>query len=181
LRPTLALLLVAAVAVAADCSGATAAPTVASAAAASKVCAKLGATSAVVAKIFGVGAKTSTYKATTTTYCDITPPGVSRDACATHECTDVFDYTTGLQYNVSGWEATLTKYTSGRVSAVPVAGAGTGAVLVKDTKYGSSYGLGPVLFFAVGAGTIAIQGSLGGPPVFKEWEVLARAIHAHLG
>jgi hypothetical protein len=61
-------------------------------------------------------------------------------------------------------------------------GAGTGAVLVTDPKYGDpSYGLGPVLFLEGGSHTIAIQGSLGGPPVFSKWEKLARAVHTHLG
>lgn len=112
-------------------------------------------------KIFGTGAKTSTIKGTTTTYCEITPPGVSRDACATHECMDVFDFSTALASDVAYQAAELKQYGNGHVSEVPVAGAGAGAVLVKDTSYGSSgYGLQPVLFFAGGVGTIAIQGSL---------------------
>jgi hypothetical protein len=177
----LTVLLAGAVAIAAASSDASAAPSPVASAASSAVCSKLGATGAVVTGIFGAGAKTSTYKATTTTYCDITPPGVSPDGCSTHECTDVFDFTTGLSADVAYQAAEFKEYGRG-VSEVPVAGAGAGAVLLKAASYGSSsYGLGPVLFFAGGHGTIAIQGSLGGPPVFKKWEALARAIHAHLG
>jgi hypothetical protein len=177
---TLALLVAAAATTAIGCSSVVASAAV-RATAATRVCAELGATKAVVTQVFGAGAKATIYKATTTTYCGIIPPGVTR-ACQGTDCTDVFIFTTGLDADVAYQVAELKRYGNGRVSEVPVAGAGSGAVLVKDTNYGNSgYGLGPVLFFTGGADTIAIQGSLTGPPPLKKWEALARAIHAHMG
>jgi len=183
-RPLVRIVLAAAAAtaIAFECSGATAAPAAVRAGAASQVCAKIGVTKPVLTKVFGAGAHASIYKATTSTYCDITPPGVSLQACETAECTDVFIFTTALSAEVASEAAQLKQYGKGHVSEVPVAGAGGGAVLVKDTNYGpAGYGLGRVLFFPGGADTIATQGSLGGPPVFKQWEALARAVHAHMG
>ena len=162
---------------------AAAAPMAVRGAASSQVCAKLGATKAVVTKIFGAGASAADYKASATlTYCDITPRGVSplTQDCYHAECTDVFFGSGSPSSNAAYQVAQLKRYGDAGISEVAVAGAGSGATLVKVAKP-TSNGLGPGLVFAAGVHTIWIAGSLGGPPPYARWEALARAIHAHLG
>lgn len=164
-------------------------PPVASPAAASRVfCGKVGAAGSVISKTFGKGATESDVNSTTETYCQITPANAPTTGptpgCSGVECTDVFisGPKSGFAAAVAYQVAELKEYGGGHVSKRVVSGAGTGAVLVTDTKYGDpSEGLGPVLFLAGGSHTITIQGSLGGPPVFSKWEKLARAVHTHLG
>ena len=168
---------------------ASAAVTSAAVATASNPCAKVGVTSAVAAKIFGSGSKIYVAEATAPApnYCEITPPGISQDACGAFngECLEVFALSTSLTSDVAYTVNQLKAYGSGHVSEVSVAGAGSDAVLVLDTNYGNpSYALGPVLYLPAvlgGSDTVSIQGVLGGRLARKEWEALARTIHAHLG
>jgi hypothetical protein len=181
--------LVAAVAVAAGTGAVVATtPAAASPAASTAFCNKVGATDSVARKIFGRGATPSDYKATTETFCQITPAGAATTGplvgCASVECTDVFIIGPKSTFaaNVANQLAELKQYGGGHVSKHAVAGAGIGAVLLTDTKYGEpTEGLGPVLFLQAGSHAIAIEGSLGGPPVLSKWEKLARAVHTHLG
>jgi hypothetical protein len=171
----------------ANAGGATTPPSASRAAASTAFCAKLGATGSVVRKIFGAGATPSDTKGSST-YCQITPANAPTTGptpgCSGVECTDVFisGAKSAFASTVAGQVAELKQFGGGHVSKRAVAGAGAGAVLVTDTHYGDpSEGLGPVLFLQAGSHTIAIQGSLGGPPVFSQWEKLARAVHSRLG
>jgi hypothetical protein len=181
--------LVAAVAVAAGASAVVAkTPSASSAGASTAFCNKVGVTGSVARKIFGRGATPSDYKGPSQTYCQITPGKVTTTGpvtgCESVECTDVFilGSKSVLASDIAYQVAELKEYGGGHVSQHAVAGAGPGAVLVTDTKYGDpTDGLGPALFLQGGSHTIAIQGSLGGPPVLSKWEKLAGAIHTHLG
>jgi hypothetical protein len=113
----LAAFIATAATIAVDYSGAAAAPAAVRAAGASHVCATLGATKAVVKKIFGAGTK-----ATTTTYCAIAPRGALD--CETVECTDVFISPSSLSADVTYQAAEFKQYGTGHVSEVPVAGPG---------------------------------------------------------
>jgi hypothetical protein len=167
--------------------GDTTPPAASPAAAATTFCAKVGATGSVVRKIFGARATPLDSKGPSTTYCQITPANAPTTGpttgCSGVECTDVFisGPKSAFASTVASQVMELKEFGGGHVSKRTVAGAGPGAVLVTDTHYGDpSEGLGPVLFLQAGSHTIAIQGSLGGPPVFSQWEKLARAVHAHL-
>jgi hypothetical protein len=186
---TLTVLVAASAAVAVGCAGAVGAttPGASPATASTAFCGKVGATSSVVRKIFGAGATPLDNKGSSETYCQITPPKAATTGpvtgCASVECTDVFITGPKSEFasTVANQVAQLKEFGGGHVSKRAVAGAGSGAVLVTDTHYGDpTEGLGPVLFLQGGSHTIAIQGSLGGRPVFAEWERLARAVHAHL-
>jgi hypothetical protein len=185
--PVLVAVCAALAATSATAVGATRPAAASPAAASTAFCVKVGATGSAVRKIFGAGATPSDYMSTTTTYCQITPAKAATTGpvvgCASVECTDVFitGPRSAFASSVAGEVAELKEFGGGHVSKRAVTGAGPGAVLVTDTHYGaSSEGLGPVLFLEAGSHTIAIQGSLGGLPVFSQWEKLARAVHAHL-
>jgi hypothetical protein len=187
---TLPLACVACAAVAILCASAVAASTTRSsshAAVSVAFCNKVGATRSAVHRIFHK-ATPSDYKGTSETYCQITPAKApttgSVTGCAAVECTDVFILgpKSKLASEVTYQVAELKRFGGGHVSQRAVAGAGSGAVLVTDTKYGDpTEGLGPVLFLGAGSDTVTIQGSLGGKPNFSEWEKLAHAVHVHLG
>lgn len=143
---------------------------------------------AVVHKIFGKHATVLDVKGSTEKYCQITPANAPTtgptQGCSGVECTDVFiigpksKLATDLAYQV----AELKEYGGRHVSTRPVSGAGSGAVLLTATSYGTpGYGLGPVLFLAAGSHTLSIQGSLGGKPNFSKWEKLAHSVYVHLG
>jgi hypothetical protein len=160
------------------------------ASAAPNECTTIGVTKSVVTSIFGAGAKATNVPppagspSGATATCTVSPPGVSFDDCSSltpSPCVNVGTNPTSLATNVAYYVTQFKEYAPGRESEVTVPGAGSGAVLVEDTNYGSqTLNLSPVLCFAYGSHTAFVSQAVGVRPDFKKWEALARAVHAHL-
>lgn len=186
-RPTpAALLSVAALVLLAIAIGA--GPSVASASAAPKVCNEAGITRSVVRKAFGPTARIGGEGVSESGRCPIEssvndrPPTECNDEqnpdCVNTEVilgpASEFKAAVGAEYDE------LAEY--GRAKRTPIAGAGPGAVLLTSSEYAEV--VSPVVMFEAGRKFVTIVGPRAGEGetarVYRQWEALARAIHAHL-
>jgi hypothetical protein len=145
----------------------------------SNICATTGVTRAVAIKIFGSAAQavySSEFKGTgyvSPAECAISVPA---------EISTNIQLFPKSQFETQVKNATYSDSEYGHASTVAVSGAGNDAMLMLSSDY---YAFEPVLLFEAGAYAVLIEPneSESGRPqsVYKQWEALARAIHAHLG
>jgi hypothetical protein len=163
-------------------------PDVASASATPPVCQRAGVTPAIVHSVFG---------GTATIGGGYDHPGAGRcpiesslngrplsEPCDEEEClyTDVL-FEPGHHLKVDVEDETEGLDDFGHAKITPFAGAGPGAALLTSTNY-SGGATAPSVYLEAGGKTfmIAANTTIEGntPRVFKQWEALARAIHARL-
>jgi hypothetical protein len=162
-------------------------PTVASASGASKVCNETGVTRSAVRKAFGPTARIGGEGVSESGRCPIEsglngkPPSECLDGLPACLDTDVLvtpahDFKADVESKIEE----LDSY--GHARKTPFSGAGSGAVLLTSNDYGEV--TNPAVIFEAGPKTVFIEGPFGGqgetPKVYKQWEALARTIHAHL-
>lgn len=166
-------------------AGATSART---AAAIPKMCKKADITPAMVRKVFGAKALIAGYGVIVSGDCPIVSPDAQTPSTG---CGDggygclVSDVFVGRVSWYSQWvaNAVYALDLSGRAQKTKFSGAGSGALLLTSKTYGGS--AEPMVLFKAGADSIQIGAGLAGrgqpTAVYKQWERLARAIHAKLG
>ncbi len=166
-------------------AGATSAKT---AAAIPKMCKKADITPAMVRKVFGAKALIAGYGVVVSGDCPIVSPDAQTPATGCADGGDgclVSEVVVGRASWYSQWVANAVYYLnlSGHAKKTKFSGAGSGAVLLTSKTYGGS--AEPVVLFKAGADSIQIEAGLAGQgqptAVYKQWERLARAIHAKLG
>ncbi len=179
------VVIVAAAAAGAGSAGATSAKT---AAAIPRMCKQADITPAMVRKVFGAKALIAGYGVVVSSDCPI----VSHDAQTPPTgCGDggvgclVSEVVVGRKSYYSQWVANAVYYLnqSGHAHKTKFSGAGSGAVLLTSKTYGGS--AEPAVLFKAGRDSIQIEAGIAGrgqpTAVYKQWERLARAIHAKLG
>jgi hypothetical protein len=166
-------------------AGATSAKT---AAAIPKMCQKADITPAMVRKVFGAKALIAGYGVLVSSDCPIVSPDAQTPPTG---CDDggqgclVSDVVVGRASYYSQWvaNAVYALDQSGHAHKTKFSGAGSGAVLLTSKTYGGS--AEPAVLFKAGLDSIQIEAGIAGQgqptAVYKQWERLARAIHAKLG
>jgi hypothetical protein len=169
-------------------AGATSATSAKTAAAIPKMCKQADITPAMARKVFGAKALIAGYGVVVSSDCPIVSPDAETPPTGCLDGGDgclVSDVVVGRASYYSQWVADAVYYLnqSGHAHKKKFSGAGSGALLLTSKTYGGS--AEPVVLFKAGTHSIQIgSGDAGqGEPtaVYKQWERLARAIHAKLG
>jgi hypothetical protein len=159
-----------------------------SAAAIPKMCKQADITPAMVRKVFGAKALIAGYGVIVSSDCPIVSPDAQTPATG---CSDggqgclVSDVVVGRASYYSQWVANAVSALdlSGHAHKTKFSGAGSGAVLLTSKTYGGS--AEPAVLFKARRDSIQIEAGIAGQgqptAVYKQWERLARAIHAKLG
>jgi hypothetical protein len=158
------------------------------AAAIPRMCKKADITPAMVRKVFGAKALIAGYGVVVSSDCPIVSPDAQTPPTGCLDGGDgclVSDVSVGRASYYSQWvaNAVYALDQSGRAHKTKFSGAGSGAVLLTSKTYGGS--AEPAVLFKAGLDSIQIEAGLAGrgqtTAVYKQWERLARAIHAKLG